>query len=348
MSRSFISRSLPFTFACIGLFDSTGFSQSNSAQYRPTGGWKSSPTAADSANVLHRNSSNATSPVYRASYQAEGGIGLPPFPGANTGGNLPVAQEQPRLVLPQNLPSMPNALSGASAPPTFPPTQQLPSYGGQNLQSQNGPVVPNDAADQATYNRQAQTVGAGNELRAVAQTAAPQGNQLRPTSPTAQTGFGTNMQTQQIATGLPFVTPPPRTGNFPTSPYNGARFQTVSFQTANQPVVNTANVASTQPVLPQNLTPNIYPTAYQQCAPGAAGVIPTYPPPGAVPGTYVPPTLTPNLTPTTYSPNNSGYSPLFSLGQENYNVTIGRGIIGQPTVYVPGQPVRNFMRYLSP
>jgi hypothetical protein len=28
--------------------------------------------------------------------------------------------------------------------------------------------------------------------------------------------------------------------------------------------------------------------------------------------------------------------------------TVGRGIIGQPTVYVAGQPIRNFLRYLSP
>ena len=62
----------------------------------------------------------------------------------------------------------------------------------------------------------------------------------------------------------------------------------------------------------------------------------------------MPPTFTPNLTPNLYSANNSGYSPLFSLGQENYNVLLGRGIIGQPTVYVPGQPFRNFFRYISP
>jgi hypothetical protein len=27
---------------------------------------------------------------------------------------------------------------------------------------------------------------------------------------------------------------------------------------------------------------------------------------------------------------------------------LGKGIIGQPKVYVSGQPVRNFLRYLSP
>lgn len=27
---------------------------------------------------------------------------------------------------------------------------------------------------------------------------------------------------------------------------------------------------------------------------------------------------------------------------------VGRGLIGQPTLYLPGQPIRNFLRYLSP
>lgn len=27
--------------------------------------------------------------------------------------------------------------------------------------------------------------------------------------------------------------------------------------------------------------------------------------------------------------------------------TVGRGIFGQPTLYIPGQPVRNFFRYIT-
>jgi hypothetical protein len=118
-----------------------------------------------------------------------------------------------------------------------------------------------------------------------------------------------------------------------------------------QAPAGTANL-STAPYAPQPasglpqfqaLQPGIYPTAYQCTTPA-----PSFPSTGAVPGAYVPPTLPPNMTPGLYTPNNSGYVPLFSLGQENYNVQLGRGIIGQPTVYVPGQPIRNFMRYLSP
>jgi len=166
-------------------------------------------------------------------------------------------------------------------------------------------------------------------------------------------GFGPNARPIDIATGYPFVSPAPRTGNYPTSAYNPSLFRTVSYQNIVQAPLQAvplnANVANLQPTLPQYqnapvaVAPGVYPTQYQ-CAPGTA----VYPPPGAVPGTYFPPTITPNLAPGSYSPNNSGYSPLFSLGQENYNVQIGRGIIGQPTVYVPGQPFRNFFRYLSP
>lgn len=66
------------------------------------------------------------------------------------------------------------------------------------------------------------------------------------------------------------------------------------------------------------------------------------------PQQYSPNVVMPNRNPYLYSPNNSGYVPLFSLGSPYPNVQVGQGIIGQPTVYVPGQPVRNFFRYLSP
>ena len=159
---------------------------------------------------------------------------------------------------------------------------------------------------------------------------------------------------RQFATGLPFVTPAPSTGRYPTRPYIGPRYQLASYQQSQQNViappgqypstqasstrVPSTLASSTQP-LPQYQNPGVYPTAYQQCAP---------PYPGAGAETYVPPTFTPNLTPNIYTPNNGGYTPLFSLGQENYNVLLGRGLIGQPTVYVPGQPFRNFFRYISP
>jgi len=42
------------------------------------------------------------------------------------------------------------------------------------------------------------------------------------------------------------------------------------------------------------------------------------------------------------------HRPLVSFGQDRNPVQVGQGIVGQPTAYVPGQPIRNFIRYLSP
>ena len=42
------------------------------------------------------------------------------------------------------------------------------------------------------------------------------------------------------------------------------------------------------------------------------------------------------------------YRPLVKVAPQPHSYIYGRGIIGQPKVYVPGQPVRNFFRYLSP
>lgn len=71
-------------------------------------------------------------------------------------------------------------------------------------------------------------------------------------------------------------------------------------------------------------------------------------------GTYVPPPAT--YGPTVISPaamplvpqKKAGCNPLFTLGQDMNNVQVGQGIIGQPKAYVPGQGVRNFIRYFTP
>ncbi len=84
--------------------------------------------------------------------------------------------------------------------------------------------------------------------------------------------------------------------------------------------------------------------------PGGGGCGPTVGPPySGIPGSIAPPTVMPNQAPPgIYSPNNSGFRPLLGFGQDNYNVQLGRGIIGQPVAYVPGQPLRNFLRYIFP
>jgi hypothetical protein len=154
-----------------------------------------------------------------------------------------------------------------------------------------------------------------------------------------------------------FISPPPapRVGNYATSPYQSGQFRLASYQVnqqmpaqsvqappvqTGQPAVvaNTSTLPQYQPIV------GVRQVGYQQCGPN----IPVGGVPQVVPGAVAPPTLPPNLTPQLYTPDNAGYKPLISLGQENYNVLLGRGIVGQPTVYVPGQPFRNFFRYLSP
>ncbi len=118
-------------------------------------------------------------------------------------------------------------------------------------------------------------------------------------------------QSPRVVTGQPFVSPPP------------CQFDAYD-------MVHPAN----------------YTNAYPVC--GGPAIVPGAPPPYASPYAYVPPTITPDMAPGMYSPDNSGWRPLLTLGQENYNAQIGRGILGQPTAYVPGQPFRNFLRYIFP
>ena len=44
----------------------------------------------------------------------------------------------------------------------------------------------------------------------------------------------------------------------------------------------------------------------------------------------------------------SRYRPIVSLGSVPEGYEVGQGMLGQPKVYVPGQPLRNFVRYLTP
>ncbi len=357
-------------------------SQKTSGASRYTGGWQVSPRSVQPDVTPTQNPRSAQAQaamVQSAFFQSPGTeLGLPTYPNANASANN-FANDNfandnfandnvgaPPLPLPSGMSSaLPGgrsvSLSDAAIPnytpaaydnqpynPAITPPPQPQAY--DPYARQQPQVLPPQSQPSVSPYRTVST--ADNNLRAVQnnnpQNAYSPGNDLRPVTPTMPSGFGPNAQRIEVATGYPFVSPAPRTGNYPTSPYNASLYRTVAFQnTVQSPQAPlSAAVGNTQPTLPQFQTApavGVYPTQYP-CTPGAA----TFPPPGAVPGNYVPPTLTPNLTPGTYSPNNSGYSPFFSLGQENYNVQIGRGIIGQPTVYVPGQPIRNFIRYLSP
>ena len=258
----------------------------------------------------------------------------------------------------------------------LPPTDVLQASGSglRNAPGNSQPVYPPGALPSAGY-AQAGNAGQIYPPQGYGQSAAGQTPQssLRSIQPQGHPGavYSTVSQQQQVAHNgaaytIPivsqdprFVSPPPapRVGNFATSPYQPYRlaaYQTnpqVPAQTVQAPltqatqpavVANTSTLPQYQPTV--GIYPTAYQTGYQYCAPN----IPSNGVPQLVPGAVAPPTLPPNLTPQLYTPNNAGFKPLFSLGQENYNVQLGRGVIGQPTVYVPGQPVRNFLRYISP
>ncbi len=326
---------------------------------RQTGGWQPTSQSTNgsrdvpSTELASRKPAPATGVVQTAYFQAQGSLsdGLPAFP-AGGGSVTPPVQPPPYIAPPQLPMATPNygpATDRASLPAASLPAASLPAQ----LASGELRSVQNDR-----LNTQHGTgpQGPARQVQPPQQVTAAQPNSRLPAA------AGARLDAQNITTGYPFVTPAPR-GRYPTAPY-----QPAVFQTAYQAPTIPAQFASTSAYVPQAMPPaavvppqqyltqqqstlpqfqypqpGVYPTAYQCTAPA-----PGFPSTGAVPGAYIPPTLPPNLTPNLYTPNNSGYTPLFSLGQENYNVQLGRGVIGQPTVYVAGQPIRNFMRYLSP
>ncbi len=280
---------------------------------------------------------------------------------------------------PPILPQSPDLGSSASAPPQRLPRQipdsqspgsaqplasygQLPSGSTPARPSSNQPVMPAAPTFNSGYQANGQIPGGLEAPSQQPRSAMTKAGQTVAYQQQPQSRGGTASRLREIdggailpngrldpntiATGAPYVTPPPQ-GRYPTSPYNQAFFQTVAYQrnAASSPPnysAPTMQLANTQLPNAQAVPPGtgIYPTAYQ-CQPA-----PTLPPGTAA--TYVPGTVTPDLAPTVYSGKNAGLRPLFSLGQENYNVQLGRGIIGQPTVYVPRQPIRNFFRYIFP
>jgi hypothetical protein len=342
-------------------FASSGFAQGQSTEIERPGvpavpkiernytGWAASPTISKLATPIAGNSSDAKAEqlpaVMYASYfqtQSSGSFPPPPlyppapvYPQPQTGQQSQVSpqsqvgqqsqvypQSQGYPAAPAGSPSaVPAGLRRRNEPNAGPPLNSLPQY---------------------------QTVATGNGV--------PSGNVV-----------GGQQNPQQIATGLPFVTPPPASSQslsrYPTSPYMGPRsvaaFQTAGYQRVvpNQSVTSSVtglppgqSTAYQNPVFSRNPQPGIYPTSYQQCQvlPPPSLPPPSLPPDGMQGQTYIPPTFTPNWNPNLYASNNVGLKPLFTLGQENYNVVLGRGLIGQPKAYVPGQGVRNFLRYLTP
>ncbi|MCA9247063.1 MAG: hypothetical protein KDA42_08110 [Planctomycetales bacterium] len=90
------------------------------------------------------------------------------------------------------------------------------------------------------------------------------------------------------------------------------------------------------------------------CAPSlrpAACYAPHWIPSPTYPQSYAEPQ--PATTSVYQPPYNVGasqfsYRPLLPIVPQASNVEVGRGMFGQPAAYVPGQPIRNLFRYMSP
>ena len=93
----------------------------------------------------------------------------------------------------------------------------------------------------------------------------------------------------------------------------------------------------TIPFAPPAPLPGTVPTSYTTSATGSAATAPgAVAPAGATPTTAYYPYLTGNFQPVVATQN---------MPPGTY---LGRGLIGQPTAYVDGQPVRNLFRYIFP
>lgn len=103
--------------------------------------------------------------------------------------------------------------------------------------------------------------------------------------------------------------------------------------------------------LPRNYQPANYNVGPPQIQ---AGYLPSgtvYPYPDA----STPPTLLPNVSDATVAPPPSyagstrvNYQPLLRFQNLPPGTYMGQGMIGQPTAYVDGQPIRNLLRYIFP
>lgn len=86
--------------------------------------------------------------------------------------------------------------------------------------------------------------------------------------------------------------------------------------------------------------------------PSSYAVPPTYVAPPAefaAPAVMPPATFAPPPTIAVVPPSNAGpIRPLISFGQQRNPVQVGQGLWGQPVAYVPGQGVRNWVRYFFP
>ena len=124
------------------------------------------------------------------------------------------------------------------------------------------------------------------------------------------------------------------------APYRNAQYRNAFYQTDNArlapPTVTFPNQAQSAGQVKSAFSrPTLQPMPAQSVAPQPVG-----PACDAVP--HIPPGVATFGTPLVT------YRPLVPLVSMPRSYQVGRGILGQVKVYVPGQPIRNALRYLTP
>jgi hypothetical protein len=93
--------------------------------------------------------------------------------------------------------------------------------------------------------------------------------------------------------------------------------------------------------------------AYTKLAEGQNPIVFTYYQPAAAPSVQPQPACcapcAPQVVPAVPAPPlHVNYRPVLPLAPMPETYYAGQGILGQPKLYVPGQPIRNLLRYLGP
>ena len=189
-----------------------------------------------------------------------------------------------------------------------------------------------------------------NNSPAVMPNYAPAGSNVPPVGNPIQNGPSSSL----VQPGPTYVAPPTY---YPGNVNPQGQAPTVSPSDAAMPrYPRPPNIVNTQPFVsaPPNqfdacymVSPSVYRRAYNNpCdAPNAGNSYTSGPNSGRTgsPFSYVPPT---------YMASNLYRSPpypiLVGFGQDLNGAYFSRGIVGQPKAYLDGQPIRNFVRYLTP
>ena len=281
-------------------------------------------------------------------YQDDPYANLPPTlntPPVISGGTLPGGGALPGSIpgLPQAAQQLPPSSVPLGAPPTSGPAV-VPGYSQPAITQPaiTQPMIPPPTMPSNSVPTTVMPAPPTYYVPAPMPQAGTTGTLVQPGVPYAASPMPTYNRAGTFVNSAPFVSPPPASvdARWMVSPAVWQQSSGASAASCNPSLASTTTGTAPRP-------PAVGPTG-QPVLIGINGVSPTnglVPPATASPFAYAPPAAMPPAT--VYAPGNAGYVPLVGFGQ-GANAQLGRGLYGQPTAYVDGQPVRNFLRYIFP